>query len=389
MNVSSFEQASTPGQPLLLAVSGGGDSLAMLHAVADWLAAAEGPKPDKVHVATVDHGLRPESATEADFVAEVSNRLGISHQILQWTDPRPQQGAARTARLSLLAKAAHQIGARDIWTGHTLEDVAETVVMRRQRDRPGHLLAGPSFLSVYPLWPDGRGLRLARPLITTRRQTLRDLLQTRNQAWIEDPSNQNPKYERVRVRDWLSKQAQVSDSPWIEVPHLLGLRAQADRNLAKYLQAPDTVSVAPSGLITLNISNVPAPRFLDVCAYLVRMAGGTDRLPDRAGLAKLTSLAGRMTLGGAWIEKRGDTLRFGRDPGEAHLRIENGLWDGRYCKDPHAPDLEDVPFILRQSAPSGPGWREIISERLAFETDILSRADVPAPLCAMQDTLTD
>ena len=122
-------------ETLAVAVSGGSDSLALMLLAQGW--SLQSGKALKV--LTVDHGLRAESGAEARFVRDIARRNGLDHQILQWTTPRPQgnlQKAARDARYHLLAQARGE--ARVILTGHTLEDQAETVLMRLARGHARH-----------------------------------------------------------------------------------------------------------------------------------------------------------------------------------------------------------------------------------------------------------
>ncbi|MBI4274480.1 MAG: tRNA lysidine(34) synthetase TilS, partial [Rhizobiales bacterium] len=119
---------------LLLAVSGGPDSTALLVLAARWRKLRkQGPK---LHALTIDHGLRPESADEARAVAKFAKSLDVSHRTLRWTGRKPSSGlqeAARAMRYRLLAETARKIGTHHILTAHTLDDQAETIVLRMAR----------------------------------------------------------------------------------------------------------------------------------------------------------------------------------------------------------------------------------------------------------------
>ena len=164
-----------------LAVSGGGDSMAMLHLLA----------PLRPRVATVNHHLRPEAALEAQMVAETCARLGLDHVTLDWHwDGRGNlSDAARRARRDLLA-AWNPV----VLLAHTQDDVAETFLMRLMR---GAGVDGLSAMS--PHFPH-RGATFLRPLLTTSRVELRAHLTQIGATWAEDPSNQNPRYLRARTR---------------------------------------------------------------------------------------------------------------------------------------------------------------------------------------------
>lgn len=224
--------AAPPGR--IVALSGGGDSMALLHLMLGWRGG-----PDGLLAATVDHGLRPESAEEAMQVARWCRWLGVRHRIL-----RPERGlagrhpgrgglqaAARAMRYRLLAQAAQEEAVRGgggsagpggghILLAHTLDDQAETVVMRRARD------SGPAGRAGMPAIAHRRDLPgapwLFRPLLGVSGAELRDWLAARGIPWIDDPSNQDRRFERVRVRQALRESLAVQGQP-----ALIGLRAIA------------------------------------------------------------------------------------------------------------------------------------------------------------------
>jgi len=178
--------------PLAVALSGGGDSAALLALVAEW-ARANGRR---VLALTVDHGLNPHSRDWSRRCAAQARAQGADWAELRWTDEKPSTGlpaAARAARHALLADAARQAGARVILMGHTADDVAESDLIRAEGTPIGRLREwAPS-----PAWPEGRGLMLLRPLLG---EALRDLLRTRRLDWIEDPANADERYARARIR---------------------------------------------------------------------------------------------------------------------------------------------------------------------------------------------
>lgn len=179
---------------ILAAVSGGPDSMALMHLLALWRRAA--PRPP-VLVATVDHGLRPEAAQEAAFVAGQAAALGFPHRTLVWTGPKPATGiqeAAREARYDLLVRCAREEGATALVTAHTLDDQAETILMRLSR---GSGLAG---LQGMQPERDRDGICHARPLLNWPKRTLLGLCAQEKWAFVEDPSNENARFARVRWR---------------------------------------------------------------------------------------------------------------------------------------------------------------------------------------------
>lgn len=293
-----FEPFSIPsGSSLIAAVSGGSDSLALL----DLLRGASRKRDWRIHVATVDHGLRPESAVEARTVGERTARLGLSHRVLRWEGPKPSTGiqaAARGARYQLLKSHADQVGSDFIVTGHTRDDQIETVRMRELRGN-GRGLAGMAPATLL----DGR-VWLLRPLLETGRHDLRLWLNARQIDWADDPSNSDPRFERVRVRD-----AQGYDKG-----HILGLRARAEENrislgIAAAQIVRSLAAQSSPGLLSLAAE---AFAFGDAGLYafraLIACAGGQEHLPDPsrsdALWRKLGAGAMRASLGGAVIERR-------------------------------------------------------------------------------------
>jgi tRNA(Ile)-lysidine synthase len=179
---------------IVAAVSGGPDSIALMHLLARWYAAGLRPP---VLVATVDHGLRPEAAEEAAFVVREADALGLPHRVLAWTGDKPRTGlqeAAREARYGLLIDQAHAVGASHLVTAHTLDDQAETIMMRLARG------SGLSGLAGMRRETERRGIVHARPLLGWPKTRLLGLCRSQGWRFVEDPSNANALYARVRWR---------------------------------------------------------------------------------------------------------------------------------------------------------------------------------------------
>ncbi len=185
-------------QPLAVACSGGGDSTALL-ALA--MCYAQGAP---VRALIVDHGLRAESAAEARQAARMARSLGACARILCWTSPGPGQARARNARYGLLAQACREAGLDHVLLAHTRDDQEETFALRLARGSSARGLACMSARAPLPLWPQGRGLWLARPLLGFARQDLRCWLRAQGLRWVEDPSNRDRRYGRVRMRQHLA-----------------------------------------------------------------------------------------------------------------------------------------------------------------------------------------
>jgi tRNA(Ile)-lysidine synthase len=180
---------------VVLAVSGGPDSLALMWLAARWRRSlTRGPRLIAV---TVDHGLRPEAAREARDVKRLARTLDLSHRTLRWTGTKPKTGlqaAARAARYRLLAQAARASGATHILTAHTRDDQAETLLMRMLR---GSGIAG---LAAMARETEREGVWLARPLLDTPKSQLVATLAKAKIAFADDPTNRDLHYTRPRLR---------------------------------------------------------------------------------------------------------------------------------------------------------------------------------------------
>lgn len=180
---------------LVLAVSGGPDSVALMWLAARWQRSlARGPQ---ITVVTIDHGLRPEAAREAREVKRLAAALGLSHRTLRWRGEKPKTGvpaAAREARYRLLARAARAAGASHVLTAHTRDDQAETLLMRLFR---GSGLAG---LSAMAALTERDGIVLVRPLLDVPKSQLIATLRRAKIGFAEDPSNRDTAFTRPRLR---------------------------------------------------------------------------------------------------------------------------------------------------------------------------------------------
>jgi len=179
---------------VILAVSGGADSTALMVLAQRWRRRRRGPE---LVAATVDHGLRPGSRVEAKAVSALARRLGLDHEILPWRGAKPKTGieaAAREARYRLLAQLARRLDAGAIATAHTLDDQAETVLMR--------LAAGSGPAGLAGMRPSDvrHGIALLRPFLGLRKTRLVATLARAGIAWANDPMNEDPAFARARLR---------------------------------------------------------------------------------------------------------------------------------------------------------------------------------------------
>jgi tRNA(Ile)-lysidine synthase len=180
---------------LLLAVSGGPDSTALLWLAARWQRSLR--KKPKLVAVTVDHGLRKEAKREAADVGRLAKKLGVPHRVVKWSGKKPKtaiQQTARQARYALLVEAAKQAGAAQILTAHTLDDQAETVLMRMARGSGISGLGGMARRSRLD------GLVLVRPLLDVPKVRLVATLKAAKIPYADDPSNADPRFTRARLR---------------------------------------------------------------------------------------------------------------------------------------------------------------------------------------------
>lgn len=263
---------------IALAVSGGPDSTALMLLAARWRDALT-TKPKLVAV-TVDHGLRKESKGEAAAVARLARKLNISHRTVRWNGRKPSTGVqekARAARYRLLGEAAQRAGAAHILTAHTLDDQAETVLIRMSR---GSGLTGLGAMTrIAPLPPDGKSLVvLVRPLLDITKARLIATLDIAKIPYVDDPSNRNPRFARSRLRGVMGALAEEG----LDATRLAQLARRLKRAEGAIEAAVDramnelTVEMSPPGSLCIEAS-----RFADLPAEIaLRLLG---RAVARAG----------------------------------------------------------------------------------------------------------
>lgn len=352
--------------------------MALLTLAAEW--ATERDRP--LHVLTVDHGLRPEAKDEAAFVSQVATQAGLPHQTLNWERPAAAQAKARDGRHRLLARGCRELGARTLLTGHTLDDQVETFFMRLAHRSGWRGLAAMSPMSVSPVWPEGRGIVIARPLMGLRRSALREMLVARDRSWIEDPSNANLAYERIQWRQRLACDSSLMTRGMALVAKFETLRRVENAQLADWLSASADPQADSS--LRLNMTGAPTNLLRPALSVLLQIAAGTARQPDRARLSALVEAIASggpstaRTMGGAWLLREGETLLIARDPGRVDRGAPeiDGVWDGRFARLP-SPDAPDAPPITahhrmtRPSMPEGDGWIALAEQRLKTLLSVL------------------
>ncbi|CAD7041511.1 tRNA lysidine(34) synthetase TilS [Pseudorhizobium endolithicum] len=337
---------------LLVAMSGGSDSTGLLVALARRRVAGV-----EVFAVTVDHGLRPESAREAEQAANLCRGLGIGHATRRWIGDKPSTGiaaAAREARYRLLCAEADELDATAILTGHTLDDQIETVMMRAARrcdpNAPGLAGMADAVLLHRRHW-------LLRPFLQTAREAICDYLRAAGHGWIEDPSNINPASERARTRMALAGSSPLSPS---EIEAAACERTRLADAAAAWLDHHAQVRrgvlmhVAPEGL-----HGDPA-----VLRYALSTSaavlGGREQGPSADVMGRVLQACRepatwRMTAGRVVFDGRRSGLYLCREtrdlPPLAVTADTAVLWDGRFRIVPSlVSEALSVPPILRQAA---------------------------------------
>lgn len=317
---------------IAVAVSGGPDSMALVLLADRWVRQRGGA----VTALIVDHGLRPESAAEAETVAGWLADRGIRRHILRWDGAKPRRGiqeAAREARYSLLAEWCRRHSVLHLLTAHHREDQVETHLIRR---RAG---SGPDGLAAMPAVRELSGCRLVRPLLAVPKARLAALLAAERQPFLRDPTNDNPAFERARVRNSLDEGtiARVE----AELRHCGHQRIDREADLERLMAT--AVSLHPAGFALLDPGPLAGcePELVERLLGRVAASIGGARYPlRRARLARLRSrLAAQperaLTLGGCqFVPWRGRLLVLRELAAAAPpVRLEPGdslLWDRRF-----------------------------------------------------------
>ena len=309
---------------VIVAISGGSDSTGLLVFLREYLKFKK-PAPELVAV-TIDHGLRAESANEAVRVWSLCEKLGVVHLTTPWEGEKPKTGiqaAAREARYRLLMQAAHENDATLILTGHTEDDQFETVFMRGERgEGPGLAGIAPATLAFgehAPVW-------FARPFLTVTRAAIRGQLNRRGMEWIDDPSNDNSDYERVRVRQSLTSSLE-SDLAQLRQTQLEWAKKRADLSQRAARLMNRHVSEVSRGLFLISPAlkdEVDAEAAAETLRICLAFAGGSEKMIETQSAADIVTLLEsgeffRKTGTGALMDRRRQglfVLRENRNPGK-------------------------------------------------------------------------
>ena len=314
--------AAPGGRPVVLAVSGGPDSTALMGLYAEATRAIRLPP---ALVATVDHGLRPESAGESRAVATCATALGLTHTILDWKGRKPVTGvqeAARDARYRLLAQFARKADASVVIVAHTLDDQAETVLMRLTR---GSGVRGLGAMDAFGLVA---GTVIHRPLLTIAKARLIATCQERGWSYVTDPANTNPGYLRARLRGLAPVLAGEGLTP-LRLARLAERMRRADEALdALTLSAIEACRVWERGKTQYDaarLADEPEEIVVRFFAHVIALGRDAEHEFGPVRLEKIEALAGdflRAVRGGLAFRRNVGGVLFSLRDGQLQLHSE-------------------------------------------------------------------
>ncbi len=371
---------------LAVALSGGADSMALALLADAWARARGG----RITALTVDHGLRAESAAEAQQVAQWMQARGIAHHTLTPPlehDARNLQESARERRYNALAEWCRDHEVLHCLLGHHAGDQRETIALMTARGDTADGNCGMSAARNY------RGVRFLRPLLTLEKETLEDFLRAQEVAWVEDPSNQNPAFARVRIRTELGADEAARNTLTQHGTTAAAQRRARDAALAN--AAMRMVTLHPQGFAELDYAQwhaLDATLASQLVADLLTTIGGHSRRPRGHETTRLCEALHRAetraTLHGCDITRHKSTVRIARELARCEPAITiNGegqqRWDNRFHVRYALPTNSH--FTLR--ALGAEGQKQLGSAALPSATPSLWHLDELCFVPHMYDTL--
>ncbi|MEL7461432.1 MAG: tRNA lysidine(34) synthetase TilS [Pseudomonadota bacterium] len=338
-----------------VAVSGGSDSLGLLHLLSDL-------SGRRLHVVTVDHGLRPTSAGEALHVERIAEALGHRHTTLTWAgwDGKGNlQDQARRTRYSMMAGWAADLALDAVALGHTMDDQAETFLMRLGRE------AGVDGLASMDRRFTRFGTTFIRPLLFCRREALRDMLAARGVTWVEDPSNDDETFDRVRARravEGLVPLGLTADKLAAAAANLSAARGALDTYGEKFIRAYVKSTAGDLTFDRTAFQGEPMETRRRLLAAALRFVASAPYPPRRAALDDALDAVAEprnTTLHGCRVLASDMMVRITRE--HAAIASLSGptdeVWDMRWRLDgPHDPGLQVRP--LGEAVVGVPTWRD-------------------------------
>jgi len=286
--------------PAAVAVSGGGDSLALMLLLATWSKARGLAKPVAL---IVDHALREGSAAEAKKAAKIARKAGLQAHILTRKGARPKSGIealARDARYGLMGRWLRRHGVEHLYVGHTLDDQAETFLLRLGRGSGLDGLSAMRAQASFPV-PGFEELMLVRPLLRIGRSDLRAYLKNLGQDWLDDPMNSEARFARSRIRA-LMPHLEAAGLSTVRIADAAAHLARARTALELATEAVLTRAARPDGqrVILDAKALVAAPREMGLraLAALLMAVSGEPYRPRFEALERLFDRLGQGKLGG-------------------------------------------------------------------------------------------
>ena len=329
------------GSPMLIALSGGGDSMALCRMASHW-AKVTGAT---LHAASIDHGLRPNSAADSAQAIAWAQALGLSGEVVR-LDERPAHGGlqawARQARYQALASVARRVGAKLILVGHTWDDQVETVCWRLARQSGLDGLAGMAEVAINPFAQIEAPNLLGRPLLGLKRAELRAWLIQEGQDWLEDESNQNLDFARIRTRKLMQDMAVQG----LDLDRIVRLAAIADAlRSAQELATLDLLKrcrltpVEAGWQLKATPFRQAEPVLMErALGWLIYSLTQTDRAPEAEKLGRLleglkANPSQRRTLGGVSVARKGGEFLFKLAPARSgQMAIQNPTPQSQYAR---------------------------------------------------------
>ncbi len=335
-NMQQFVAGADVPVKIAVAVSGGGDSMALALLMNEWVKERGG----ELVALTVDHNLRPESSAEAIGVGKKFEALGIPHKILTWEGDKPDthiQELAREARYNLLIEECKQQGYKFLAIAHNLEDQAETFWMRLAHG------SGLDGLAAMSNMREIDGVKIIRPVMNCSRESLRLACSDRGIKWIEDPSNKNKKYLRVKLREFeevLAKEGMTTERIVKSIKKLDDAKQALQEITSSFMN--DCVKVYPVGYAALKISmwkNYPVDIQRRILSELLNIIYpqtyklGFDKLELTRQALLQENFAGKTVHGCELMLKKSGDVLFLREESKAEpasLLTEDFIWDKRF-----------------------------------------------------------
>lgn len=288
-----------------------------------------------VEAATVDHGLRAGSAEEADFVRRTCQDIDIQHETLRWSGWNGQgnlQAEARAARYRLLAHWAERRGLDVVALGHTLDDQAETFLMRLARE------AGVDGLAAMKGWFERDGAAFWRPVLALERTALRGYLKRHGQTWCEDPSNEDEDFDRVKARKALVVLGAIGIEPGRLRGVALNMASASDTLKRVTCETAERLAVVEAGDVVFDrraLLEGPGEIHRRLLAHALVWVSAADYLPRRDALRDLDRAIRRgqgHTLHGCFVTTDDKSVRVAREYNAVKDAAAplGGVWDNRW-----------------------------------------------------------